>query len=423
MLNLRLFMRLQKGGTAFLVLSQLVPGKLQYFLMSFTVNYSIVTSGTCEGSLPAGEKLLSFDVDLNSVLPLLEKNREFTLSFEGEILRFEDARGQFFISPLCVQHANETSMQIAHTYQEFMQDMDSYATASEELEGLELRLKTHKANYKQAKLLYLSGGPPSDPFSDDGSIDNADAEFEKVQSNLQAQIDAKRVDAEKMAPLDLTALKGIASVAARYGQTVSMCETFAVVSLSTSYVFQRVNSELLAVQGKLLQQLLMDKNGHFYSWQDRIVFCTAEGKGAERTSTVVFLERYLPNVSVDDTLITKGAVEEKYKLNLRGMLPVISAVLGKFDRMQFDLGKSLLKMTNDSGELLQYKFDTETAYTIELVKAMRGMETASSFPMATIDVPREVQKIIGMFGDDFTIYVKKRKIIFQSGTLYVVFGR
>ncbi len=421
-MNLKLFTKLQKGGTAFLLLAPGTPGKLQYFLMSFTVNYEIVTAGICKGSL-SNNQMISFDVDISSLLPLLDKGRDFVLTFEKEVLKFEDPKGQYSITPLCVQHANDTSTRIAKKYKDFMTVLESYESSKEEVEKLELRLKAQSADYQRVKILNLSGGPSENPFTEDTSVERLDREIAAKMEEINKQLVEVRKKASTLSTVDFSLFKNLAIAAAKYGTTVSMCDTFAVVPLKASYLFQRVASPVLAIQGKLLQQLLIDKQGRFYSWNDDIVFCTIEGKGSERSSTVVFLQRYLPNVPVDDTLVTKGAVEEKYKLNLKGMLPTVSSLLGRFDKMYFEMSKEYLRMTNDSGEVFQHKFNEDYAATAEYVRALRTGLPAENIVMSTIEVPREIQLILSLFNDDFTVYVKHRKIIFQSGTLYAVFGR
>ena len=50
-------------------------------------------------------------------------------------------------------------------------------------------------------------------------------------------------------------------------------------------------------------------------------------------------------------------------------------------------------------------------------------EYAGSITMSSIEIPRDVQNVLHMFQEDFTVYVKQRKIILQSKTLYAVFSK
>lgn len=69
-----------------------------------------------------------------------------------------------------------------------------------------------------------------------------------------------------------------------------------------------------------------------------------------------------------------------------------------------------------------HKFTVENAKTIELNKMLRG-ENAGPIVMSNIEFPREVQRMLTFFRDEFTIYVKRKKIVLQSGDMYIVFSR
>lgn len=426
MKNLKLFFRLQSGSTAFLLLRPYAPGKIVYFVLSTSINYNIVTSGVCQGTLMNGEAV-SFEVSLTSVMPLIDKGRDVSLSFENDTLRFNDVKGNYYLEPLCVQHNSTIATQVAQKFQTFIQQLEKKYEADESLESLELEIKQAQSNWKDAVQHNLTGWvSDSNPFSSDEEIAEREQHINQIYTEkvgkLSKKFEAQREISKSLEEVDMQSLRKLADAAARYNTTVSLCDTFAVVGLPTSYLIQKLDCDTRAIQGKLLQQLLRDPKGKFYRFGDDIVFSTTEGKDAERTSTAVFILPYLPNVTVTDSLITNGSVKEKYQLNLKGMLPIISAVSDKFDTMEFDMGSSFVELTNDSGEHFRYKFDIEDAKTIELIKTMRG-EATSTIRMSTISVPREIQKILGMFTDNFTIYVKSRKIIFQSGTLYAVFSR
>lgn len=424
MIDLKLFSKLQSSDTAFLLLTRGDPGFVNYFLMSSSVNYSVVTSGICQGDL-GDSTTLSFDISLASIIPLVTRNNEFSLSYIDNKLRFNSMNGVYFIEPLCVQHIAGSAVDIASKYMSFNTALTKYSEAESKYEEAVINLQQAQANYKYIKTMELSSPFTGSPFGDAEDVledTNVDEKYKKEIAGLESRMEGLKKDLAGLDKIDLSALKNLANIASRYNTTVSMCGDIAIVSLSVSYAIQKIECGVRAVTGKLLHQLLLEPSGQFWVWQDELVFCSIVGTGVSKSNTVVFLEPYLPNSKVDSTLITKGAVLERYVLDFKGMLPVVRAVLSRFSTMQFDMGSSLLLLGNDSGEVLQYKFETVDSDTLALNKAMRG-EKVDRITMAVIDVPREVQFLLSVLGNDVTVFVKKRKIIFQSGTLYIVFGR
>lgn len=423
MIDLKLFSKLQKGDTAFLLLSPDDPGKLRYYLMSVSVNYSIVAAGECEGELPRDE-LVGFDVSLSSIIPLLDKGKQFTVSFDGEILRFNDVNGRYNIEPLCVQNDSQLSKDVAKKYTTFIEAYNNYVSSASEEEEISQRLVAQEYEYQQARIMSLSGGASSDPFTD---IDPVKAVEERYIPKLQQTRDRLSTIRDRMqgiAEIDLHAFKNLATVASKFNQIVSMCGQYSIVSLATCYVLQKAESPILAMQGKLLRHLLLDTKGKFYSWGEEIVFCTnTVGKKGNKETTVVFLSRYLPSVAVDDTIITRGAVEEQYVFKLKPLMDVVLPCLGKFSDMSFDMGNSRVELRNDQGEKLTYDFELESQDSIYVRKARRGLIDVSEITIATVNIPREVQTILYLFGDKLTMHVKRNKVVLQSDSLYVVFGR
>lgn len=423
MLNLKLFTSLQGQNTASLLLKPSSPGFVQFFLMSTTVNYNIVVSGECEGELP-GTTPLSFDLVLSSLVPLLDRNFNFRITYQGGVLKFVESDERFFIEPLCVEHISDFAMSIAQKYLEISKLLGERQTADEKFSAIEDELRYLETNYREIRIMNLSGGPSANPWGDPDELDNTDVDktykpkIETLKVRLEQLTKAKNVIAE----LDFSSLRRLSAIAAKYNTTISMCDTFAVVELRNCYVIQKCECGTRAVSGKLLQRLLQEEAGSFYEHDGEILFHSIAGKGKARSETMVFLQPYMTNTTVNSTIITKGAVHEKYTLNIKGMLSVANIVLSKFDNMVFDMGSSQLILSNERGEHLVYKFDMEQASTIELVKTMRG-EAAGTITMASVVIPREVQRIIGTLRDNFTIYVKERKIVLQSGSMYVVFAR
>lgn len=425
MIDLKLFVDLQGDTPASLLLKPSSPGYLQFFVISFSVNYSIVVTGECEGELPSANPM-SFDVVLSTVAPLLSKNYKFRLSYFDNTLRFDEVDGRFSVTPLCVEHVNDMALDIAQRYMDFFVTLSSFEERREELEEAEYELAQLNGSYQQAKVTELSGFPnDSNPF---GKADattreqHIDDYFKPRIAEIENRIADIRDGIPEITLVDMESFRRISAIAARSGSTVAMCDDYAVVDLTTAFAIQKVKCGSRSIQGKLLRQLLMLKNGRFFEYRGDLIFVGFTGKGKDGSSTVVFLNSYLPNTAVDSSIVTKGVVKEKYKLKLKGMLQVVTAVSGKFDTMVFDMGSSVLRLSNDRGEMLSYKFEVEDAKTIELNKMLRG-EHAGAIVMSSIEVPKVVQRLLPLMENDFVIYVKERKVVLQSGSLYVVFSK
>lgn len=425
MLDLKLFVDLQGDTPASLLLKPSSPGYLQFFVISFSVNYSIVVTGECEGELPNSNPV-SFDVVLSTVSPLLNKNYKFRLSYFDSTLRFDEVDGKFSVTPLCVEHVNDMALDVAQRYMDFSGILSTFEEGRGELEEAEHELAQLNGNYQQAKITELSGFPnDSNPFGGSSLTDREqriDEYFKPKIAEAEQRVVELRENIPGITIIDMEGFRRIATIAARSGNTVAMCDDYAVVDLATAFVIQKIKCGSRSVQGKLLRQLLLVKNGRFFEFKGDLIFVGFTGKGKERSSTVVFLNSYLPNTAIDSSIITKGAVKEKYKLKLKGMLQVLTAVSAKFDTMVFDMGSSVLRLSNDRGEMLTYKFEVEDAKTIELNKMLRG-EHAGTIRMSSVEVPKVVQKLLPLMEHDFTVYVKERKVVLQSGTLYIVFSK
>lgn len=423
MLNLKLFTSLQGQNTASLLLKPSSPGYVQFFLMSTSVNYNIIVSGECEGELP-GVTPLSFDLVLSSITPLLDKNFNFRITYQNNVLRFIEGGEKFFIEPLCVEHISDFAMGVAQKYLDITKLLGEVQTAEEKIADAEDELRHVQANYHRVRAMDLSGGPPADPWGSVEDLDNTEVEqrYKPKIDELNSRLGTLRKTAGQVREVDFSSMRRLANIAAKYNTTISMCDDFAVVELRNCYALQKCDCGSRAIAGKLLQRLLQENTGKFYEVDGEIFFHSTAGTGKAKSDTTVFLQPYMANTIINGTIVTKGAVQEKYTLNIKGMFAVANTVLSKFDHMVFEMGSSQLILSNDRGEHLVYKFEMEDANTIELAKTMRG-EAAGAITMASVEIPREVQRIISMLRDNFVIYVKERKIVLQSGNMYVVFAR
>lgn len=424
MINLKLFTSLQNQAIANILLRPSSPGVLQFYLMSSSVNYNIIVTGRCEGELPNSNPI-AFDILLSSISPLFDKNYDFRIEYK-DTLRFVEVHDRFYLEPLCVEHISDMTTSIVKRYLDTMEALSAMSSAKEKLEAVEEELRSTLVNYDEIKKLDLSGGPPSNPFGsvDDLSNTKVDKKYLPKIADLKRKQHTLQKETERIKALDFASLKRLSIIAQRYNSIVSMCDTYAVVELRNCYAVQKCENGCgaRAVSGKLLHRLLQEESGTFYSIEDEVFFHSFEGTGSTRTDTVIFLQPYAVSTVIDSSIVTKGAVREKYTLNIKGLLSVSNTVLSKFDTMEFDMGASRVILSNERGERLVYRFETENAMTPSLRKAMRG-ETVENIEFSVISVPREIQKIIGIMNDNFTIYVKDRKIVLQSDTLYLVFAR
>ena len=148
--------------------------------------------------------------------------------------------------------------------------------------------------------------------------------------------------------------------------------------------------------------------------------CSSDLK--KQDTTAVMIAPYLPGSAIDPSIVTKGITEERYELSLRGVLSVTSLVRSQFTKISMNLGEHYFLLENDIGEHIRIEFDIEDAKTLELMKMTRE-NTFSNISMATLDIPRDIQAMLSLFRDKLTIFVKRRKVIFKSEDLYLVFGR
>ena len=424
MMNLKLFSNLQGDAVSSLILQPEKPGQLRYFVVAQTVNFVAVTSGTCEGELPSNDPK-SFDVVLTSIMPLIDKNYHFRLTYRGGKLLFTEVDKGFTVSVLHVEKISDFAITAISKFLESSESLSRYVELSEKLEQKENEVRYLQSEYNRDKILALSGEVTSSNPFDLGESKSEKAVEEHFSAKLKeakADLDALKSDLPEISKLNMDGLKTITGIAARNNTIVSMCGDCAIVEIPPAYVIQKTDCSMLAIQGKLLQRLLSESGGEFFSFKDEILFNVDSGKGRDRTVTRIFLTSYLPSTKIDSTLVTKGAVLEKYNLKLKGILKILSSVSSKFNVMKLDMGSSTLELANDRGENIEYKFEISDAKTVELNKLLRG-EKVGDITMSTVEVPIVVQKIMPYLQDDFIAYVKRRKVIFKSDSLYVVFGR
>ena len=422
MLNLKLFNALHGDGIATLVLQQAAPGFLRYYIASSSVNYSVVVSGRCEGELANGD-IQSFDIALSTIAPLDDKHN-FRLSYKDGNLQFIEAEDRFTVTPLYVEHYTDASIDIIAQYTRYANAQYKWEDAKSKIDDLTKQLANTRANHESVKRLALSGVPSDDPFTvpEVDPVDELDAKYAKRETDLERELRELQKNAHAVVSLDYSRLNKLATVAARNSTTVSLCDSYAVVDLKTVFLLQKVDCGVRSVQGKLLSKLLSEKRGNFYSFEDNVIFHSVNGTDNNRTDIVLTLNNYMPDARVDSTVITRGATLEKYVVDFKNILPVVSSVINKFDDLTLDMGTSELLLSNDRGEVFRSKFLVKEVKTKELNKALRG-EHVSEIVLSSVQFPKIVQRMLYLLQNEVTIYVKERKVILQSGEIYIVWGR
>lgn len=441
-MNLKLFAHLQGQNTASLVLMPSSPGNLSYFLISNNINNSIVVSGTCKGTLKT-EGLKSFDVVLSSVTPLLDKNLKFEITCDDDIVMFKEVTGKFTVRPLCVEHISEESPELIAKFQGTMNKIRSYIDSKERIGSLQRGMQELESELENLEEVshavheldlehnpeYESPGGVSHSTVAASSIKRTERQLEKVKEEL-SKLDSESAGVDIV---DMGALRRMSSIASRYNTTVSMCDDFAIVNLSSCFILQKGEFTSRAIQGKLLHRLLAERDGRFFSVDGDLVFVSdnhatkglSKGNKAisdDDTMTFIFIHPYLPSLSVNTSIITKGSTKEKYSIDIGGIAPYITTICNKFDCMVFDMGSGKLKLSNDRGEELVHPFNIKEVKNKELSSAIKSGKIAN-IEMAEISIPKELQRVFSDFGNEITFYVKERKIILQSEQLWAVFGR
>ena len=165
--------------------------------------------------------------------------------------------------------------------------------------------------------------------------------------------------------------------------------------------------------------MLKDGGGEgFYLYKDELVYINGN-----KDITAVFIASYLPNNSVDASIVKNGVVTERYEIRIHSLLKVISLVKSSFKDVSMDMNTGQFILTNDLGEVLRINFDVDNVNSLQLIKSKSGKVVQGGIKLAIINIPVAVQNILGYFKDSLIIYVKKNKIVFQNKSLFLVFGR
>lgn len=425
MKNLKLLSKLQASEMVTLILKATAGERLDYYIIAQTINYSIVCTGQCEGTIirKVGDERGSFrqfNILLSSVLPLIEKGHAFRIVYDKDVLRFVSGDDRLKLTPLCVEYNNPQADKIVSKYQRFQTALIEASDSTSRIRRAEVELESLQEQYNGVSLMHLDGEmQSSNPFAEDSISPKIDAKYTEAIKEQKEKLATLQQQAKAVETVDLKAFRTMTLAASRSHEMINFCDTFAVTALKNSFILQTGKCPTMAVQASLLYQLIQYNEGNGFHWfEGGLVFSVGE---EERT--VVFMEKYLPNTAVDSSIVTRGIVREKYILSMKGILSVTQLMRSKFPQMTFDLGNSKIILENDKGEVIETTFETEGVDTLQLKKLMRGENVQGEITQATLSIPSEVQSLLGMFRDKLTLYVKERKVIFQADSLYLVFGR
>lgn len=416
-MDLRLFSKLQVADTATLILRSKPGGLLDYYIIAQTVGYSVVCAGECIGDIETSMR--SFNMRLSSIVPMIEKGYKFTIQYKNQTLCFVTEDERIRVTPLFVESHDANAADVVQEYIDFYKAREKQTRAQERRDQLQEEIRTYKGTRDGLLTMHLSGPPSEDPFTPDEVPAKIENKYDALIEEREQQLAEVERDVSGVAEVDLSLFTGIANVASKLHTVIDFCESYAVVALKNAYLFQKAECFNLALQGQLLSNLIRDGGGRgFFLFNHKLVYT----KGVKE-STTVFITKYLPNSEVDSSIITRGVVQEKYGLKLNSILSLASVVRSKFPKLVLELGEGRFVLSNESGESIVSEFEIEDAKTIQLNKMMRGVPVKGEVKMSSIEIPKEVQGVLPLFKEKLTIYIKSNKIVFQSNSLYLVFGR
>ena len=416
MLDLKLFCKLKATDTVTMILKNNGGGNLDYFIVSQSVAFSLITYGKAEGVV---KDTTQFNIRLGVLLPLIEKGYKFFIKVVDNQLHFESETGDLVFSPLCVEFYDEFAANVVKKYLRYEETVQRGITVNIEKTILEQKIASLKEQYNSLTIMQLSS-TPNDPFTPDTKAEEARVKYQEDLKTLEdelAKVDANSNDTT-VGEYDFSDFIPLSLIAARAGAMLHMCEDYSVVDLKDVSFFRKGDCISQVFNGKLLYQLLLDGNGkHFYTFENDIVYTSEKG------NTSVFIPRYLPSTCSDPSMLTRGVVQEKYSVNLRTVIALLSVIKSHFSDFKINFGEGKFILSNDSGERLIQSFDISDAKTLQLSKMMRDGSITGDISMATVTLPKEMQTYLSMFKENTVFYVKSKKIVIQSDRLYAVFGR
>lgn len=418
MKNLKLLGKLQAAEMVTLLLKATPGERLDYYILAKSINYSLVASGQCDGSIQGGMRM--FNILLSGLLPMIDKGHSFRIQYEENVLSFVSNDERLRLTPLCVEYNDPNAYRTIEKLMRFNEALQTDEENSTQIAKVEAEIRDLQQQYNGVSLMHLSAEmTSSNPFGEDTGSQIIEDRFAPLIEEKRDRLRELKKRSNPVQPMNLKTFRTLAVAAARSREMISFCETYAILALGNTYLLQKGDCPVMAVQGSLLHQLISFSDGEgFYWFENGLVYSVG---GAERTT--VFMEKYLPNTVVDNSIVTRGTVKEKYTLSMKGILSITQLMKSKFPQMTFDMGDGKVILENDKGEVITTKFDVEDAQTLKLKKLMRGENIQGEFTMALLEIPSEVQSLLSLFRDKVAIYIKEHKVVFQAEDLYMVFGR
>ena len=142
MMNLKLLSRLQASDSVNLILTAEAGDILNYYLISRSVAYEIVCTGKTVGTIPSG--MISFDIRMASVIPLIEKGFKFRVEYTGNELRFVTEDERTYIVPSYVESNDSNAERVITKYMRFSEALIDQDRVSHQLKWCKMNCKNLK---------------------------------------------------------------------------------------------------------------------------------------------------------------------------------------------------------------------------------------------------------------------------------------
>lgn len=416
MMDLKLFNSLTKNDMATIVFQEQPGDKLNYYMVSGTLGYNVITHGICDGKI--NKPILSLSVRISTLVPLVTKGIDFEIRYRDDTLMFVHNPGsnELVIKPVAVECLDESSSEQLNILFDFIKEESIYSQRLNKITALESKLKDLTERRESLKILNLSGGPSENPFGTWDGDEKFDDKYNETVAKLTDELTAlKKEQAVSVTPISLAGLRTLAIGAARTNSFVNLCTDFGVVDLQRCYLFERTKCPSLSITGNLLNLLLMD-GGSFFEFRGSFVYRSTG-------PTFVFIKKFMPNAAVDMSLVNRGKILEHYFIDTRDIIPIVATLASKYQSLVFDMGAGKIILSNEEQETVEYKFSVNDAKTVALNKFKRDPTQNIDLSMAKITVPPIAIRLLSLFRGEIDIFVKDTKIIFRKNTTYLVFGR
>lgn len=426
-MNLSLMSHIVAADMAYIVLQRIDATSIRYFFLASEVSHRVVTTGVIEGEM--SKDISAYTIMLSSINLLTSKDFRLALSFKEDKLIFNDTRDRFKLNPLCVESMDNKALDSLKVFMDFYEVLQRNREDSQLLSQLETTLLGERDRMDSVRTLSFEGetAPPTE---------HENREVERLETEA-AEL-KQRIAANGLVEVDMSSCKSAAFAAARFHSTVEVYDGNAVVQVgsgsSSSYLFCKDVPGNYCIHGALLNKLLVSASrdgGKFYDYNRQLVYRVVtkdkkkkgQEESAEISETIVFVSKYLPRAEVDTSLLLRGTVEEKYTFSFEQVVSIAALSASTFPTFTLDLGYGLAKLSNEQAESIEIPLEIGEARSIQLNRMLNGKDTGNDLMLATVTLPKQVRSLLSLFKGSVTLYVKKSKIIMNSGNNWLVFGR